>query len=140
MATENKIVMSNNEDDGVIVFRNASKSFTSSVGVLASFIEVPENEIWELQTMRAYNGEGGSRDMQFLLTDGDGTEHACLSNSPLGQQSVPSYGVLSWNGRVTVPSGWRIYAKWFNMEGGSTCNWQFTAKSLTSKKELESVF
>jgi hypothetical protein len=110
-------------------FRNESVSFVSSLGDNASFRTVPKNETWELQTLRAFNGEGAAREMLFLLTDADGTHHATITMSGKIESVDPSRE-LSWNGSVIVPSGWRIYAKWMGMAGGSSCNWQFTAVTL----------
>ncbi|RMH67394.1 MAG: hypothetical protein D6683_17880 [Actinomyces sp.] len=128
MATSSRIRIATSPTDGFFV--NETVSFTSSAGDNASF-RGPGTYPWLLQTLRAFNGEGAARDMRFLLTDSDGVEHAVLSMSDVSPVSVPSGDVLVWNGNVIVPPTWRIYAKWYSMAGGASCNWQYTAVELS---------
>jgi hypothetical protein len=111
---------------------NQSVSFDSQRGELASYRAVPDGRYWQLQTMRATNCEDDPRAMEFVLADQDGTTHAVLSLEGATPTMVAPHGALAWNGSVMVSAGWRVYARWHGMQGGSRCNWQYTAIERTS--------
>ena len=127
MATSNRqeFAYPDPKDGGALV--NESVSFSSVAGDQGSFRTVPNGKFWRLQTLRALNGEAGAHKMEFVLTDQDGTTHAVLVDGPSAPVSVAAGGTLAWDGDIIVPQGWRVYARFLGMTGGSTCNWQYTA-------------
>lgn len=102
-----------------------SVSFTSVLGDQNSFRAVPVGRAWEIYTLRARNGEAATKEIVFQLVDPDGLQYAVIS--PTGtHMSVGTLGQCGWDGRLIIPALWTLRAYFFNMAGGSTCNWQYT--------------
>lgn len=108
-------------------FKNESVSFVSISGDNSSFRTVPAGKVWLLMSLRGLNGDSATRGMSFLLADGDGTLHATPSMNAQGRNQIPAGEELAWTGLLFVPAAWRVYTKWFALNVGQTCNWQYCA-------------
>ena len=132
MATTNRVLLNGDSDDSTtvnptITFVNKSVSFSSSAGDQNSARGPDAGTYWEIQTLRAVNGDSVSREIVFKLVDGDGTTHAVLTTNNGDRYTVAAGEEASWYGKVTVPELWTVRAYWYAMNSGKTCSWQYTA-------------
>lgn len=99
--------------------RAQSVSFTGTAGDPSSFrtLEGPTR----LKSMRAVHTEPANRDLELMVTDGDGITYMVLA-----RMNVPAGRAVYWVGDLPLPAGWRVYAKFYGMTGGTTNNnWQW---------------
>ncbi len=126
MATSNSVDLTARKESSSQTFKNESVSFVSGSGDQNSYRAVPAGAYWELQTLRATNGDTVDREITFKLVDAGGTTHAVLS--PTGaRQTVGAGEEASWVGKIIVPELWTVRAYWYGLASGKTCTWQYTA-------------
>ena len=92
--------------------RTEQKTSSTASASGASFFTVPDGVVWELRAVHATNPETGSLNLEFVITDSDGTTHASLSNGTNGINAIATGGVAAWDGSILVPETFRIYARW----------------------------
>jgi hypothetical protein len=102
-------------------------------------MSVPTGETWELQSVRINQNEGAARDVSMKLADGDGTTHAILTMDGSYKISCPAGESVGWNGSIMVPEGWRIYTEYYDLTGGSNCNWQFMAVAYDTDSDSPTI-
>lgn len=108
--------------------RTEQKTSLTSAASGASFFAVPAGVVWELRAVHATNPESLPLDLEFVITDSDGTTHASLSNGENGINAIAAGGVAAWDGSILVPETFRIYARWSGGAGqGATLAWRLYA-------------
>lgn len=112
----------------LFTIRTEQKTTLTSAASGASFYSVPAGEYWELRAVHATNPETMPLEIEFVITDSDGTTHASLSNGPQGINTVAAGEVAAWDGSIMVPETFRIYTRWTGgASEGATLAWRLYA-------------